>query len=67
MPQRNQYFYYIRKSYIQDKVDEAKNSLTNHELEKTSLDDIIIQEKWFMEDDDILKSIEFKSSLYKVK
>lgn len=45
----------------------AKKSFSDLETTEARLDDRVIQSKQFMEDDDFIKSPEFKGLLYKIK
>ena len=49
------------------RTDAAEGNLTDLELTASRLDDRVIQAQKFLEDDEFLKSNEFKSFLYKVK
>lgn len=67
MPVKSKYFADLRQSYIQDRVTTAENTLNDLELAATRLDDKIIQAQQFIEDGEFIKSIKFKSFLYKIK
>ena len=57
----------LRQSYIQTRTEAAEGSLTELELAAARLDDRIIQAQQFFEDDEFIKSNEFKSFLYNIK
>ena len=67
LPRNNQYFANIRQNYIQARIDATQNNLTDLELAASRLDDRIIQAQKFLEDDEFIKSNEFKKFLYKIK
>lgn len=57
----------MRQNYLQEKVIAAEKSLTDLQLTTARLDDRIIQARKFIEDDEFIKTAEFKSFLYKVR
>ena len=61
LPGNSQYFADLRQNYIQTRTEAAENSLTDLELAAARLDDRIIQAQQFLEDDEFIKSNEFKS------
>ena len=67
MPGKDQYFVDIRKNHLQKRVIEARKSSTNLQIVAYRLDDRVIQSQKNLEDDEFIKSLEFKSFLYKVK
>ena len=67
MSDRDQYFANIRKNYLQERATEVGKASTKLQIVAARLDDKLIQFEKFMEDDDFIKSSEFKSFLYKLK
>ena len=61
LPRNSQYFADMRQNYLQTRVDAAEKNLIDLELAATRLDDRIIQAQQFLEDDEFIKSNEFKS------
>ena len=67
IPSNDQYFSNIKKNYLQDRVTKAGKSSTNLQIVTSRLDGRVIQSQKFTKNDDFIKSLEFKSFLYKVK
>ena len=63
----DQYFVDNRKNYLQEREIEVGRASTNLQIAASRLDDRLIQSDKFTEDDDFIKSSEFKSFLYRVK
>ena len=57
----------IRKNYLHQRATKVGKASTNLQIVASRLDDRLIQAESFMEDDDFIKSSEFKSFLYKIK
>ena len=67
MPGHDEHFADIRKNYLHQRANEVWNASTDLQIVASRLDDRLIQSKKFMEDDDFIKSSEFKSFLCKIK
>ena len=67
MPLNDQYFAGIKKNYLHQRETQAGRASNDLQIAASRLDDRLIQSKKFMEDDDFIKSSEFKSFFYKIK
>ena len=61
IPGNDEYFSDIRKNYLHQRAVEAGKASSDLQIAASRLDDRLIQSENFMEDDDFIKSSEFKS------